>query len=232
MANVIKLLARIFQEKEWAEDFCSKGKFRMNTLNSFRNYIDEHANNIGDKLEGISTIYLDKNNIEITFSYGDASHNISDFNSLTISPTHILNQNVFCMYAPNIDSEAGVTMDQFRDRLSLQEEAEKLGDYMVVITNIGEFFKRFESEINRLGYFARGRLVEYADLTKQTVIDDDKVGFVKSTDYAHQKEFRVIVDTKRGVDDYIEVEIGSLSDITILINTCDFNNSFKVEIKK
>lgn len=232
MANEIKLLARIFAKKEWAEDFYSSGKFRMNTLSSFKNYPDEHANNIGDQLEGASRIYHEGCDLKLTIKFDDEVHDIFDFKSVIIAPTHILNRNVFCMYAPSIDTESRYTLDQMYDRILLQEETKNLGDYIVAITDIGEFFNRFKREIARLGYDAKGGLVKYRDITQQTILEDDEIGFVKSIDYAHQKEFRIMINTNKNVDEHIDIEIGPLSDIAKLFNTCDFNDLLRIDVKK
>ncbi|MDC4765278.1 hypothetical protein NQ808_19185, partial [Acinetobacter baumannii] len=60
----------------------------------------------------------------------------------------------------------------------------------------------------------------------------EKIGFVKSDEFSHQKEYRLMVDDGRNIDEYIELQIGPLNDIAFLIPTKDFNQSLNFEIKE
>ena len=116
--------------------------------------------------------------------------------------------------------------------ISLQKDAEKLGEYMVIILNSQEFFNRFSRAVDKMGCRARGHLIEYRDFTQPVSLKDDEIGFVKRLEYAHQNEYRIMLDTGRNTDEFVDMEIGTLNDIAILIDTKDFNDSFKIEIKK
>ena len=122
----IMVLARIFSRKEWAEDFIDKGKFRMNTLNSFKSYKDEYANNVGDQLEGVISHYLGNHDIKLTMKYGDQTFDISNFESIHWHNVSISHQNIFCMFSPNNKIKKKKTKKEITNINSQQKEAKKM----------------------------------------------------------------------------------------------------------
>lgn len=201
----------------------------MNTLNSFKNYIDEYDNNVGDQLEGVSSHYLGNHDIKLSMKYGEEEVDITDFVSLHWHESSILNKNVFCMFAPNADKDAEFTIEEMTKLISMDEDAEKLGQFMVVITDAEEFFIRFRRAAERLGYAVKGGLIEYRDFSNPISLKDEEIGFVKRIEYSHQQEYRLMVNTGKNIDEHVDMEIGPLDDITILIATKDFNKKFKIE---
>ncbi|ENV32929.1 hypothetical protein [Acinetobacter gerneri] len=229
--NYIMLLARLFSKEEWADDFLEFGKFRMNTLNSFKNYIDEYSYNIGDPLEGISSHYLGDHDVKLTIKHKNQVIDISDFVSLHIQRNDILYQNVFCMFAPSVIKDVEYTIESMTDKISLNEDTKKLGDHMVIIHKPEVFFERLKEASNKLNYILKLGLIDYRDFSKPIRLKDEEIGFVKSIDYAHQSEYRIMIDSRRNIDEHIDMQIGSLKDIAIKIKTEDFNNSFKITPK-
>lgn len=230
MSKWVVCLARVFSKEQWAIDFIEKGKFRCNTLKYFKEYEDEHNNNIGDRDEGIIANFpKDGAILKIRAQGSDEWHTIEDYLELKLHSNQVLNNPAFCMYAPSIEKDEEYTLDEFEGFVELQEDAENLGDFMVLISDPNAFFERLrhEVEVNK-GYRLKKGLVEYHDFSNYFHTSDDKVGFIKSNIFAHQKEFRIVVD--RGNDDceHLELEIGSLEDIAFMIPTKDFNKSFEV----
>ncbi|EPJ3672957.1 hypothetical protein NPI23_003884, partial [Acinetobacter baumannii] len=95
-----------------------------------------------------------------------------------------------------------------------------------------EFFERFAKTVKKLGYKMKRDLVEYVDFNNSVHVPRDKIGFVKSDQFSHQKEYRLMIDDGRNVDEHIDLEIGSLADITYLIPTEDFNKSLEIKVKE
>ncbi|AWO16103.1 MULTISPECIES: hypothetical protein [Acinetobacter calcoaceticus/baumannii complex] len=227
----IMMLARVFSKEEYAKDFINNGKFRLNTLNFFKGYDEEHANNIGDVYEGIRYRATAEQEVKVTIEYNGKREEI-EVQEVYSHDNYVLNNNVFCLYAPSVDIEKKYTLEAMREIVAFQEDAEKLGDYLVIITNPDEFFERVRKTILKLGYTLKRGLVEYVDFNNPVHVPIEKIGFVKSDEFSHQKEYRLMVDDGRNIDEYIELQIGPLNDIAFLIPTKDFNQSLNFEIKE
>lgn len=227
----IMMLARVFSKEEYAKDFINNGKFRLNTLNFFKGYEEEHANNIGDVYEGIRYRATAEQEVKVTIEYNGKREEI-EVQEVYSHDNYVLNNNVFCLYAPSVDIDKKYTLEAMREIVAFQEDAEKLGDYLVIITNPDEFFERVRKTILKLGYTLKRGLVEYVDFNNPVHVPIEKIGFVKSDEFSHQKEYRLMVDDGRNIDEYIELQIGPLNDIAFLIPTKDFNQSLNFEIKE
>ena len=235
MSKYVVCIARVFSTEERAFDFIEKGKFRCNTLKFFKEYEDKHKNNIGDPNEGIISNYPQGSGAILKIKAHQAKewHTIGDYSSLQFHSNNILNNPAFCLYAPSVEKDEKYSLDEFEGFVRIQEDAEKLGDYMVMISDPKKFFEMLRNEVEvNLGFKLKMGLVEYHDFLDQFEVPNHMVGFVKSKIFAHQKEFRVVID--RGVNDFapLDLEIGALNDIAFMIPTKDFNSSFKVENKE
>lgn len=234
MDNWIVCLARVFSEEKYANEFINQGKFRCNTLNFFKNYKDEFLNNIGDEHEGIVSNFKPEDGVELKIKdpAKDEWHVITDYEDLKIHSNSVLFKNILCMYAPNIKKDKSYSLEEYEEIVKIPKEAENLGNYLVVITKPDIFFERLIAEVvDKKQYTLRKTLVIYKDFSKSFSINEEAIGFVKSDVFAHQKEYRILID-KSGEDDiHLDLEIGSLKDIAILIPTSDFNSSFKVALK-
>lgn len=224
------MLARVFSSEKYANEFIHNGKFRLNTLNFFKGYKEEISNNIGDQYEGISFRGTGEQEIKVTIEYNGESHEI-EVNEIYTHDNFVLNNNIFCMYAPAVELNKKFTLEGMQEMVAFQKDAENLGDHLVIISKPKEFFERFEKTIKKLGYKMKRGLVEYVDFNNPVHVPSDKIGFVKSDKFSHQKEYRLMIDDGRNVDEHIDLEIGSLADITYLIPTKDFNNSLEIKVK-
>lgn len=234
MENWIVCLARVFSEEKYAQEFINRGKFRCNTLNFFKNYKDEFLNNIGDEHEGIISIFKPEDGVELKIKdpTTDNWHIITDYTDLKFHSSSILTTNIFCMYAPSIKKDKKYSIEEIEEIVKLPKESENLGNHLVVITKPDIFFERLIKEVVESKNFKlRKSLVLYQDFSKSFSLTADMVGFVKSDEFIHQKEYRIMIDTVSNEDIHLDLEIGSLSDIAILIPTEDFNSSYKVALK-
>ena len=221
----IFLLGKVFGKEIYADEFISKGRFICNTLNYFKNYEDREANNIGDVFEGVEGRFTTNSGVKVQIN----GHDI-DYKDLHFYSNKHLNQNAFCLYGPNIKEDEKVTPEVVANLIAIQEDAKNLGEYFVIIHNIGEFIRRFNEQLDKLGYEYKHSCVEYRELKENFEIQFNQIGFVKANKYSHQKEFRYLIDTGRDKDEPLFLEIGSISDIAFKILIDDFNKTFEIKL--
>ncbi|MEN8411297.1 hypothetical protein ABFP33_15180 [Acinetobacter bereziniae] len=225
------MFARIFSSAKYAEEFIKLGKFRLNTLRFFKDYVDEFDNNIGDQDEGLIFKYIKGQDVAVRIKYGDINESL-DFESFYAHSDYVLNNKIFCLYAPSVHKNQELSLKDLHEIVSLKDETDNLGCHLVLITNPNKFVELFKAEIKRLGYSMTGKQIEYKDFSQPINIDQSMIGFVKSSKFAHQKEFRFMVDDGKNENLPLDVTIGSLEDIAILIPIEHFNDNFKVVPKE
>ncbi|MDR6541604.1 hypothetical protein ABIC56_002782 [Acinetobacter bereziniae] len=225
--NYIMLFARIFSDAQYAEEFIKLGKFRLNTLRFFKDYVDEFDNNIGDQDEGLIFKYIKGQDVAVRIKYGDINESL-DFESFYAHSDYVLNNKIFCLYAPSVDKNQELPLKDLHEIVSLKEETDNLGSHLVLITNPNKFVELFRAEIKRLGYGMTANQIDYKDFSQPINIDQSMIGFVKSSKFAHQKEYRFMVDDGKNENSPLDITIGSLEDIAILIPIEDFNDNFQV----
>lgn len=224
------MFARVFSKLKYAEDFINSGSFRLNTLNFFKDYKDNHNNNIGDQYEGLIFKYIKGHDVAVSIKYGDINQSL-DFESFYAHSDYILNNKIFCLYAPSVDKNQKLPLEDFHEIVSLKDDTDNLGSHLVLITNPNKFVELFKAEIKRLGYGMTAKQIDYKDFSQPIEIDQNMVGFVKSIEFAHQKEFRFMVEDGKNENLPLDITIGSLKDITLLIPIESFNENFMIVSK-
>lgn len=222
------ILSRVFSKERYADDFISKGRFRLNTVNFFKNYIDEYENNIGDENEGLIFKYLKEHGASLNLKYGDSTLENIDYESLSAHSAAVLNHKIFCMYSPSAQSDREFAISELHDLIAIQEDAEKLGGFMVIIKKPEVFFRRVEDQLKKLGYGCKSGFIKYVDFNQPIQIEPKMIGFTKSLEFHHQEEFRLMVDDGKNLDEHLDLEVGSLEDIAFMIATKEFNSCLKV----
>lgn len=234
MKKYIVCLARVFSKEQYAKDFVMEGKFRCNTLKFFKNYKEEAFNNIGDIDEGILMNVTSQSEAKLKIkAVGTDDWHELNFVNLKSHSKSVLTNNIFCMYAPNIELDNQYSIEEVEQIIRIQEDAEKLGEYLVIIIKPEIFFERLRKEVvDKKKFTLKRGLVNYVDMSNSFHIKDENAGFLKSNAYEHQKEYRIMLDDGKDEDLHIDLEIGSLEDISFIIPTRDFNTSFKLENKE
>jgi hypothetical protein len=220
----IHIIARVFSNEDWADEFLNKGKLYCNTLNYFRTHHDEYDNNIKDPYEGLCMRISPDDGVEIKLN----GSKLDDVQELLLHSNTSLNKNIFCLYAPNSPIDEQGVMEKFEDLIKITDDAKKLGDYLIVIKDAKAFNSRLVAKAKEMGLGVKMRLLDYRDFSGSIIIDEQDVGFVKPNQYSHQKECRIMIDNGCDVDEPFEVEIGSIADIAFKININDFNDGIKV----
>lgn len=90
--------------------------------------------------------------------------------------------------------------------------------FVLMITDVGEFFRRIDNALREKGYQCRKQLVKYRN-TSMVYKENGKIEFndcfCKGVEFAYQEEFRILVDTK--VEDYLDFYIGNITSISKLM---------------
>ena len=137
MSRTIFFFVKVFDKKEYAEDFI-KGKLFSNRLSFFRKYEEDESANRGDKHEGVvgwhqsDQIRLKINGRVITDLAGPVMTQMNWHDHL----------NVFCIYAAHsgeFEEISEETIDDFKKQISIPEECKNLGEYAVIVTNVTKF---------------------------------------------------------------------------------------------
>ena len=105
------------------------------------------------------------------------------------------------------------------------------GDTALVITDIAEFFGRLHSAANERGLYATSAPVRYVGsvLVLGRAAVSVNPFFDKDTAYKAQKEFRTVLWWAEESLPFVELELGSLADITELILKRDFFCEIKID---
>lgn len=121
-----------------------------------------------------------------------------------------------------------------------EEQLKKIphfGEYVLIIKNGDEFFNRVKKGLLDAGYGFTRDYVQYYGFNniehlKQVQNNNARIAFWKREKYSYQQEYRLLVHDL--VDDHLSVDIGDISDISKLLRTEVFLNTylkitFKVE---
>ena len=172
----------------------------MNTLRYFRELDGDQAR--ADHFEGITHIFQPKDVI-MKFSVPGLGEIVVDSRDLAAPTTLSRNSehscNLFCMHA--ITNPINGTL--------FPAEYEWFGDSIVLIHNTQEFLNRVLAACKAKNLSMKGSLIEYYDEEAYT----GKLNrFKKPKQFAHQREFRIAVDSP-GTEPLL-LNIGDITDIT------------------
>lgn len=229
--STIFAFVKLFENKEHAQAFVN-GKLYMNTIRSFKEYIDESGELRGDEYEGIVALYQPEKLGEIRF--GDITVPASDLAApIVVHGNHLLNHNVFCIYSLNsrgYNTISAETLLDFKRTLELHESCFGLGKFCVVILNATQFIERCKSAIEKKNFNGNLGLVDYFNEHEfHGNMPEDTLGFQKRSLFAHQREYRVKIDTNSEEPKPYFLDVGDLSDIALITTPKEFNE--KLELK-
>lgn len=225
----IYALIKFFDHMEHAEAF-RHGQLFFRPLEDFRRY--EEQDERGDRFEGSVFYYADPSKIKVTLG-GYTLGGMAE--SPTLAYTDVLYSHTYCMFAVNSGAWREIPEEQydvFRQSLLLHERVAKFGKYAAVVTNGRKFIRRIDKALLRLKpRNFRSGLVEYFDETSFSGIHDpEKVGFHKRSQYAHQKEFRIMVDLGPHAEcpSPKVIDIGDISASTMILPSAQLNEMFEI----
>ena len=204
-----------FQNKEIIEKIQS-GKMYLKNLEWFREKERQTGDmTIGDLLEGM--LHISEGYIQIY----DSDGKVIECVPLTDSAITTSFSNAFVFCATNIfpDESGHVFADNQKPVFK------EFGDTALVIENKGEFIKRIYKAAKELGYEVFYSVVNYynkdednANMLISLLHGMHNIAFWKRDTYKVQQEFRIVLWRKDANKDYIEFDIGDISDISKVIS--------------
>ena len=215
-----------FQNKEIIEKIQS-GKMYLKNLEWFREKERQTGDmTIGDLLEGM--LHISEGYMQIY----DSDGKVIECVPLTDSAITTSFSNAFVFCATNIfpDENGNVFADNQKPVFK------EFGDTALVIENKGEFIKRIYKAAKGLGYEVFCGVVNYynkdednANMLLSLLHGMHNIAFWKPDTYKVQQEFRIVLWKKGANKDYIEFDIGDISDISKVIS---IEEALRIQIKK
>ena len=149
---------------------------------------------------------------------------------------HVANFNIFCMFSWTVPlvGDDKIVIDLESQLGSIEQCKREFGAYAVVVKNTTEFLHRVDHAVTRQGGgflpSMRG-VVRYIDpKTHQSDLTRPlKLPLFKQERFAHQKEYRFILQTARQPARRLCLRIGSIRDIAFCMKTEDVYNSVKIQ---
>lgn len=229
MKKTIFFLVKIFDDEQYASDFRS-GKLFANRISYFRHLEEEEESNRGDIHDGVVSwfqpdqIKLEINGITLTDLAGPVSVKMNWHDHL----------NIFCIYAAHSGEYKNLShenLGDFKKQLEIPGDCLKLGKYAVVVTNVTQFFERVKAATEKNNYGLNARLVDYYNPdTFSGTFGEEEAVFNKRNEYRHQKEYRFAFDTGVTGTKPLLLDIGDISDITMLCNVADVNSLLEIKL--
>lgn len=204
-------LLKFFENEQYLNDFLS-GKLYMNTLKHFKENesldiarLDKFETIIKHKKSNIDAVQIGK----LLFSRRKGE---LQGGSTTLTTRNYDLFNVLCLYSLWKDAE--------NEHIVMDKRNKIFGEYCIVIINVKEFLKRVVYATNKENFVCHHSKINYINKNQNATIEEKKIPFTKFDSFSYQREFRIVIDTKRNIDKYYTLEIGDLRDI-IKITTFD-----------
>ena len=223
-AKIVSLM-KIVPCKEYADTFLD-GNLYSNTVRYFR---DRGY----DEFEGAAFIHPD------TLRIG--SHTIPQEDlagPVIIKLDQVADLNIFCMFSwrvPEVGDEK-ILIDLESQLGSIAACIKDFGPYTVVVRNTAEFLRRVDRAVTQRGSrfltSVRG-VVRYfdPDTHRTDLAAALKIPLFKQKKFAHQKEYRFVLQTDREPAGCLVLPIGDIRDIAFCMRTEDVYDSVKIEEK-
>jgi len=184
------------------ENLFYKGEIHMKRLNTFTKISN---NEIGDKDEGITCSHQKS---EIKSFTVNGKNMTSSLIRISLRESNAPNPFIYCtygIYKKNNENTQKVVIDT---------KCFEFGDTAVVIYNPKTFIYKIQQSYH----------IEYDKITyrEKDKYSGDMGIFSKFDNYSHQEEFRIINYEKSNLNE-INLDIGSIEDISIIVNVNELN---------
>lgn len=211
--NVSELILIKFTSLKFAESF-REGTIYMNTMDYFRR-IEGDKDTRGDFLEGTHSIISKEKLEDIAPRLGMYfSENIKNamVGGVSLISEELKYYNIFSMYKLNCDFATGY-IEPIDSRIN------NFGDTFVLITDFKEFKRRIVMELKKGKYNTLGFAGEEVKYYRPDDNSQNLGPFRKINSYSWQNEYRLIAEPLEYKLKPLILNIGDLSDITIIGST-------------
>lgn len=235
--NILYLI-KFVGEKEYAEQFIN-GELYFNRLSFFKRIEENDDEGRKDSNEAIS-YWWQKNKIQIDISTPSLGKStILDKDLVAPVKVSFLKDeslHIFCLYAMRtngfelIDGKIEYLKEEAiksKTQLMIDDRCFKFGRYAVIVP-AKQFIELISASLESTGKKCRARLVEYFDGDSfHGEFERFEVPFNKEKHYSYQSEYRICIDNRTQGSDPFILSIGSLKDISTLVESSELNNIFK-----
>lgn len=167
----------------------------------------------GDKLDGLKEVHRGTKGRVVFRNKNDSEVTVELTNwTLRLPPEKPEKIYIFCMYA----------LRPSRGSFPVDNQNLSFGDSALVLTHPQRFIDQIHAALLNSGIKHEANLVEYVS----TDYDGELGPFRKTDTYSYQSEWRLVCYD--GPGDELEVEIGSIKDISMLIESKDINREIKI----
>lgn len=226
-------LVKLFERLEYAEAFRA-GKLHLRKVRHFRQYTDANGALRGDPFEGIGGLIAPSAISSITIGT-DEIKGSQLAAPLKMFPEREQAYSVLCFYAltnAGFESAEFESFEEMKTAVQLRQECFELGSHVVTVTQAEAFAQRVHAALKRAGFGYSRRLVKYFDPATFTgFFPVEEIPFCKPSAYAHQREYRFAVYTTEDDPCPMTLDVGDLSDITLLFSTAEFNSQLSIHPK-
>ena len=222
----IMFLVKFFETREYANGFMS-GRLYANRLSYFKKIEDAGDTHRGDKYEG-TVVWGQPGRIQIEINGHDMSNDLAGPASLSLN--RLDHFNVVCFYAGYIRNYSPtLTEDEIKNQLIIPRKCEEFGQYAVVIKDNAEFFNRVKRATNAKNYREMHGLVKYYDPdTFHGHFPGISGAFRKQEKFSYEQEYRIVIETGIAGSCPLVLDVGDISDITMLSNIQEINQNLQV----
>lgn len=237
-----KILCLIkFGKKEHLEEL-SKGKIRAGSLSYYRDN-DNSEKVFYDKNEGINSIFQsDQIELKIKDHKTGKEFVINSDSGLTGQVYINVHkaQNAFCLYAihTGLWTHKEFTENEiqyFKDYITFTDHMRGFGDHVWVIINGNEFNDRLGKACINNALSLKGDLIRYIETSEfHGKIQPSMIGLIKDSAYQKEREYRYLfesVDPNKKLPHPLILDIGDLSDISMIMTVDDFLNKMEIKFK-
>ncbi|WP_269915512.1 hypothetical protein [Acinetobacter sp. HY1485] len=230
--NTINILAKLFQKKQYMEDFLD-GNLHINHLGYYFNLESGNLKDTqADRLEGVTRQSQPKD-VKISFNIPGTEewHTIpaeDHAGPIYLQDEYLFNLKCLCFYSPTIYLD---NSDSVKNQLLISKKMQDdFGDFIVFFHNPSEFLNRVQKAVKKNGYGYKSNRVNYFSSVDNFQACDSSKGFDKRDIFSFQKEYRILIETLEHEPTPLKLQIGNIRDICAFMTVDQFNNDLKIDL--
>jgi hypothetical protein len=221
-------LVRLFKEREHRDQFVA-GQIRLNTLGAYR-HIEGLDRLRSDSWEGLTHAFPIGTRLTL------AGHEITPFGPIRAHQAEVDGWNVCsftALFWSGDDTIDESDLELLKESAQLPDSIRGFGEYVAVLTDAQGFIGRLATQLVGRESHVRHGLVHYHE--RDAVfgsVPRERVGFFKRSDFASQREFRIVVDRPNPAGDILMVDVSDLGQFALATTFDEFNAKADLRLLK